>query len=626
MGLSASQARLLSITQRLSNNELESEFIANAKMQLATRNTLATEKYINALDSTKMEYISYDDTGIQETVALTFNSLNGYTALKNQYGVYNAQGQIYVSRKDAKNFAESSDLSTFLDKAGLFDQSKIENKAAADAYDAAMTQYEIDNNKYKAENTVYESELAKYNEELDKYNESMKNYEADLAKYNEELEAYNKDKYVRDQLVAAGITDPPYETFTGIVGNSSNPSSCYKDALDNAFDLCYLHVLGHLLNPETTAKSFTTTTGDVVSLSNADVATSAIGGSAEILKSTRSAILLQDPTTGEYVIKCDGDDDLSTSGKQNSLQTIIDAGDTPSKLQQLLSDYVYDASTNTATEVKSLAQKAIDVAYLIKEIIATYPGPVSRGPTDQTSITLFGETLTKDQMKNLLINFTDGDMKNVRTPEHPPTLTKPTPPTPLTVTKPVPPTPPKVPENFLKIYDKPLAQWYINLWYAMEGMSEAQQLDTVCDENANFSHYSIVDVPRSSSFVDGHQVNNYYTIIDDELASDSQWLEFAINNGLVTLRQIALRTNGDLTWEGTEFSSTSDMYEIEDTSAIAKAEAEYQKTLYQIQSEDKELDAEIKKLDTEHSALQTEVESIKNVMTKNVEKSFSVFS
>ena len=76
MGLSASQARLLSITRRLNNNELQSEFIANSKIQLSSRNIAASEKYIEALDATKLNYISYNDSGVEQTVALTFNALN----------------------------------------------------------------------------------------------------------------------------------------------------------------------------------------------------------------------------------------------------------------------------------------------------------------------------------------------------------------------------------------------------------------------------------------------------------------------------------------------------------------------------------------------------------------------
>ena len=44
------------------------------------------------------------------------------------------------------------------------------------------------------------------------------------------------------------------------------------------------------------------------------------------------------------------------------------------------------------------------------------------------------------------------------------------------------------------------------------------------------------------------------------------------------------------------------------------------------ENQDKKLDLELKKLDTEHSALQTEYDSIKEVISKNTERSFKAFS
>ena len=54
MGMSASQARLLSITSRLSANELRSQTITTAKMSLSNRTPEASAAYIDALSSTKL--------------------------------------------------------------------------------------------------------------------------------------------------------------------------------------------------------------------------------------------------------------------------------------------------------------------------------------------------------------------------------------------------------------------------------------------------------------------------------------------------------------------------------------------------------------------------------------------
>ncbi len=63
-----------------------------------------------------------------------------------------------------------------------------------------------------------------------------------------------------------------------------------------------------------------------------------------------------------------------------------------------------------------------------------------------------------------------------------------------------------------------------------------------------------------------------------------------------------------------------------DTTEVAKAEAEYNAANMKINNKEKLLDNELKKLDTEHNALQTEADSVKNLIGKNIEKSFNLFA
>ena len=93
MGLAASQAKLLSITARLSDNELRSQTLTAAKMSLANQTTAASRKYIDALDSTNLIYSTYDLDGNKTYVDLTGYQLSQYAPLKNQYGLVNTNGQ-----------------------------------------------------------------------------------------------------------------------------------------------------------------------------------------------------------------------------------------------------------------------------------------------------------------------------------------------------------------------------------------------------------------------------------------------------------------------------------------------------------------------------------------------------
>ena len=600
MGLSASQARLLSITQRINNNELESEMISNAKIQLAARNTIASENYINALDGTKLEYISYDDSGTQEKVNLTFNSINQYTPLKNQYALFNNENQIYVSSTDAANFENSDNLYEFLDCYGLFDKGREDFAALMDEYNNQM-------DKYNEEKAEYDKELAEYNKEMNEYT-------TELNKYNEELAKYQKDyqQYLKDYAEYEELKNLPklYDDFTNaVIGNSH-----YNAAKGNDPG-CFLHVLNKLIDyngpnlPYDT--SATDASGNKIQLSSLFEV-----GSYSMPELEPISDAMWGENEDKYV--CDGHD-VGTDGTKNLLEIARENGRDPSTYEILASDFLEIANGDGtySYEKKTLKQKAIDMYYIIAnsaEQLSTRGSGTGEFTITQGSVTV----------SSFLTDFVEGDMKGLN-PEEP---EEPTPPGPFTGVPPTmeiaAPQPPEMPEYTDKIYDKPLAQWYTNLWYIMDGNSTSDEIYSVYDEQAEFDYFTVPNVSKTST-----QDNNNYVVISDDLAGNQEWLQFAINNGLVTLSQATLKNDTNSTnirWEGIEYSSTSDIYESQDETKIAKAEAEYQKTLTEIQAEDKQLDIEIKKLDTEHSALEKELESIKGVMQKNTERSFSAFS
>ncbi len=119
MGLSASQAKLLSITSRLSTIELQSQNITRAKQALANDTAEMNRKYNNALNHKGLVYTEYDESGEKITTPLTGATLMTYSPIKNQYGIVNAAGQILVSEKDAANYEDSANINEFLAKYGF---------------------------------------------------------------------------------------------------------------------------------------------------------------------------------------------------------------------------------------------------------------------------------------------------------------------------------------------------------------------------------------------------------------------------------------------------------------------------------------------------------------------------
>ncbi len=138
MGLAASQARLLSITSRLSDNELRTQLINNSKMRLATESSRVSEDYINALNSATMMMTNYDIDGNEQTQALTFNALTSYSPSNNQYGLVDTNGRILVNGNEARLFEQSGgNLDSYLASHGLkYTTSYFNNSTFGDWYNA----------------------------------------------------------------------------------------------------------------------------------------------------------------------------------------------------------------------------------------------------------------------------------------------------------------------------------------------------------------------------------------------------------------------------------------------------------------------------------------------------------
>lgn len=116
----------------------------------------------------------------------------------------------------------------------------------------------------------------------------------------------------------------------------------------------------------------------------------------------------------------------------------------------------------------------------------------------------------------------------------------------------------------------------------------------------------------------------YYTEQNTaETIKDNKWFEQQLREGNLLLEYYSTT---DRKFVSTSIDSDSSIQEVEDEREIARIEREYQNKLSDLEAKDNKFDLELRKLDTEHSALQTEYDAVKNVIDKNVEKSFTIFS
>ena len=115
-----------------------------------------------------------------------------------------------------------------------------------------------------------------------------------------------------------------------------------------------------------------------------------------------------------------------------------------------------------------------------------------------------------------------------------------------------------------------------------------------------------------------------FTTVDDETKlKENDWFVRQLKAGKL---QLSYFSTVEKTFVSTGLDSDESITQKEDSSAMAIAEQVYQNAMDKIERQDKQFDLQLNKLESEHSALSTEYDSVKNIIKKNVEKSFNVFN
>lgn len=749
MGLSASQARLLSITARISDNELHSQQIANAKVRLADQSQEASREYVNALDTQKLMYTMYDAKGNATKVNLTPAVMYDYAEMKNQYGISNNAGQLLVKKADAENFMNSNTFQEF--------------------YRNYLTS-SVPVNQAWTEQTNIRNELAPFYEQQEQMlaREPKLEY-ATLGVGARTIPRTNHDQFViysqepwegeippkppvefvdslrEEPIIPEEVSEPDPDDYFGIeivttyqkttnrikeLANEMQPINAGStSATGNAYNKAIAAAKGveQILSPiiylmiennefryfDNEAKEYDT---NGYKLEGYDVSYSG----PKLLQLTfdldKNNVNENNTSLTSGVAVTDNDrriyNSLSTSEEQalfhiytNALALIClfpNGNQNPTKtwgdLYYPSNEGAYTGNVNYVERKTLFRSGAIENIWLnlsnegsqvlmdsnmVKALV--FDGNNFKFQTllqqNESIINKFNKTTTATQTQrfdypeyyqahldaynNYINAMEDHDAwleekaayefcqeychgneqefnsakdayekyqqyKNLGDDidEHNSITTmlwnvahdawqeeyEP------------------IRFEILKLEDQtditiqeysadnnPHYQWYYNLWCRMNGG------EGTIDKYHNIYKISSVSVDENSS--------KYWKVLEDNLFNSSSWLQYALEQGLVTLEQVQFvnpaETDTGLEtakWQSKVFTTCTDIQFVDDETAVARAEAIYTKKLNEIEAKDKKYDSDIKKLDTEHNALQTEYESVKSVIDKNVERSFKAFS
>lgn len=719
MGMAASQARLLTITARLADNELRSQTINNAKMRLSTQSSQASENYINALNNATMKFSNYDVNGEAVSQNLTFNALTAYSSYNTQYGLANASGQLLVSESEAAMFKNAGgNLNKYLQAHGLeYTTTYFENIGAMknDAYPTPFNNISVEDLKsYYEQYSSFESSL-----ELQNFQSSYKAFIKETANLNKAVSTALKSYLVnspedtlnlgldKDNNLTVGntytITSSSIEAFkNAFKGTNSNNYNIVKlknEGLISETD--YKSLKAKIDNIKYTERTMhnadgtdtTTVNGiqraDAIDLSAAEdtkagTITYTIDGDVKIVvdKSTGKVKSCEYTTGGQTVSESDTNKrTLGYAGEEKSIDDaikkengvsfkdfvnnlyytetvdsetsnsffsltgdgtekspyqafeggIVNSTDT-SKVKEFYNDLADDIINSIMNSVnkEKFAQILIDKAGKSNDgkynelkdmgidLKAYIPGlenvTLAQQLTNyQTAKDTFLDTIfdgesknqvVEDLQSNKVISYIDenGETKQV------------------TVT----------PENLTDID-------FILQYLKQSNLTQSNSFNTIIKQhivetmikNNGTPKYAWVDSNDTSNKDNANTKAQWYTnlfkrmqqgykAIENGLASSSQWMEYALESGIITLEQVDKSYN----WNSLDYKSCTKITEETDDAAVTKAEAEYNRAMNDIEAKDNIYDIELKNIDTEHTSLQTEYDVIKGVISKNIDRTF----
>lgn len=685
MGMAASQARLLTITARLADNELKSQSINNAKMRLATQSSQASEKYINALNEANLMFSNYDSTGTEQSQLLTFNALTAFSSYNNQYGLVNASGQLLVSEAESKIFeAAGGNLNDYLQAHGLvydttyFD--KLEDIDNEGIYPEPFNNISTDTLKtwYEAYGSLENSqEQEDYKQKYDDYISNTNTFKASLKT------AFKNFANDSTTDVVSPSEDGKSVTFNRPLPDSKSYSINTKYVKNYATNL-----LTDLNNyPKENSKLWGYLTKEAQQEIKNIKNSAKINGNTLTISSDKNVGSIDaenkiitikgynwsykyDEITHKYSIASSPETETDESGKE--VTSFVNPTDDYSSLADLISaiqikgtEYDEKGNVRTTDLTNIKATQADDGTYSItsyknydlsdldsttgstnatnvKNAMNDLAARIYAVLTDTNSINL--DAIILDYNKNIDtgIDFSQ-EYEGKAISEYAKNYSD-------------------SKDSYLNfIYDeksydavneklingiisaKELTDPNVVLKLAQQNkLVLASSYQTIIQdmfvskmiEETGEPKYTWIDENDTGNTGNADAKAQWYTNLfnrmkegykqlENGLASSSQWIEYALESGIVSMEQV----DKNYTWKSLDYKTCTKITEETDNSAaVTKAEAEYNRAMNDINSKDSMYDIQLKNIDTEHTALQTEYDSIKNALTKNIERTFKFSS
>lgn len=183
--------------------------------------------------------------------------------------------------------------------------------------------------------------------------------------------------------------------------------------------------------------------------------------------------------------------------------------------------------------------------------------------------------------------------------------------------------------NILDVGNTPEAREFMNYFFHKYGQQVFNNEQIPEDDIYQFNYYvrMFCGIQQHGGCI---SINDFNGPDGDDAANNSEYITAMLQSGRWTIEKFGVDADGNIILKGASVSSESSIAYTTtsqiDKAALAKAEAEYEHALKQINKKDKQFDLALNKLETERNALTKQYESVQKVIKDNIDRSFGIFS
>lgn len=563
MGMAASQARLLSITSRLSDNEFNAQGIMRTKMQNSKETDKLSEDYRRSLDSTKMIGQAYTEDGLKN-LDLSYNLVagNAKMPLQTQYAVTNSNGQLIIPASTGTKYNKAVEGVDWTSEASI-----------GNAFDKFIKMMDDSINIGPVPITIEEWDAINMPWCMKDPNGPYQKYEKAREEWgaaNKELrEAQDNFNLVNSQL------NPVQVEFTATESDDNR----YEILLSDPNRRAKIIAFAQKGTGDGSSIPATTTT---ITLGKTD--TDPGRSYSYTVPSMAPAFNLYrwDPNLSD-----DDNLEIYLSAVLNHVSNAdgtVDAGQAGGYTDGEVGEWGNIGEAN----VQAIRN------FFFPEAIANLPVFDQYGNQDNAR-TRIGKLSYSNEEARLYREALDR-LNNATTNEAAKKADM---------------------EAKEAIWDTASAadQEEINE-YNIKRSEHLEKYAAYCKNK-----YAIYSDPKQAEYYSNlfNQIATRGAVtVPDEQLNNKEWFQQALKSGQIFLEKF----RADGTWESCHWKTEPGMSEMVDNEKAGKIKTKYELDLDKLQRKEDALDMQLKNIETEHSALQTEFDGVKTVIQKNIERSF----